>query len=414
MKVEIISIGDELLIGQVINTNASWMAQELNLSGFEVSHISIISDKKEEILESLRYAENRNDIILITGGLGPTRDDVTKHSLCEYFDTTLIFNEESYKNIERLFATRGYVISEINRQQAELPANCKALLNSQGTAPGMLFERNGKVFIAMPGVPFEMKMLMTIHVIPELISRFNAPSIVHRTINTTGIGESALAEEIKEWELSLPEYIKLAYLPSPGMVRLRLSGIGENQLSLVNEISLLENKLQKIIPQYIFGYDSETIEEVLGKALCDNDLTICTAESCTGGYIAHRITSVSGSSRYFKGSVIAYSNDIKTNILKIPNKTIEKHGAVSREVVTLMAENIRKLMKCNISVAVSGIAGPEGGTPDKPVGTVWIAISTENETQAFQFVFGDNRERNIIRTGAAAMHLVLKEINKIK
>lgn len=413
MKVEIINIGDELLIGQIVNTNASWMAQELNEAGFEVGRISVVHDTREDILSSLVNAESRADIILLTGGLGPTRDDITKHTLCEYFNTTLVFHEESYKNVERHFAVHGMAVSELNRQQAELPANCKPLLNEQGTAPGMLFEKNGKVFISMPGVPFEMKILMTVHVIPELIARFKVSSIVHRTINTTGIGESALAEKIKEWELSLPEQIKLAYLPSPGIVRLRLSGKEKDREILTKEIFSFEKKLKKIIPEFIFGYENETLEEVAGKLLVKNNLTVCTAESCTGGYIAHRITSVSGSSRYFKGSVIAYSNEIKNSILQVPYQTIEKYGAVSSEVVSLMAENVRQLLKCDVSVAVSGIAGPEGGSPEKPVGTVWIAIATKKETKTFHFIFGDNRERNIIRTGNAAMHMMLREIEKI-
>jgi nicotinamide-nucleotide amidase len=414
MKAEIINIGDELLIGQVVNTNASWMAQELNLSGFEVSRVVVIHDKREDILDALNTAAAHADIILLSGGLGPTSDDITKQTLCEYFDTKLIFHEASYKNIERLFGSRGIVISEINRQQAELPENCKPLLNSQGTAPGMLFEKNGKVFISLPGVPFEMKMLMTVQVIPELIERFKATEIIHRTINTTGIGESSLADEIKEWESSLPEYIKLAYLPAPGIVRLRLSGQGADRDNLIKEIAFYEKKLQKIIPEYIFGYDDETLEVVLGKLLIEKNLTISTAESCTGGYIAHRITSVSGSSRYFKGSIVAYSNEIKNSILSVPFNTIEKYGAVSSEVVSLMAEKARQLLNSDVSIAVSGIAGPEGGTPEKPVGTVWIAIATNNGTNTFQYLFGDNRERNIIRTGAAAMHLMIREIKKNK
>lgn len=414
MKVEIISIGDELLIGQVVNTNASWMAQELNLAGFKVSRVTSISDRSEEITKTIRAAESRCDVILITGGLGPTNDDITKKTLCKYFNTKLVFHEESYKNIVRVFSTRGNVISEVNRQQAEIPENCKPLLNSQGTAPGMLFEENGKVYVSMPGVPFEMKILMTVHVIPELISRFKPVSIIHRTINTTGIGESALAEMIQTWELSLPAHIKLAYLPSPGLVRLRMSGEGNDKIQLQKEIANLEKKLLKIIPQYVFGFDDQTLEQVLGSLLSDSDLTISTAESCTGGYIAHRITSVSGSSRYFKGSVIAYSNDIKNALLHVPFKVIEKYGAVSAEVVTIMAENARKLLKTDFSVAVSGIAGPEGGTDEKPVGTVWIAISSAKETKTFHRIYSHNRERNIICTGALAMHFLINEIKNSK
>lgn len=410
MKVEIINIGDELLIGQVINTNASWMSQQLSFSGFDVCRVVVIPDKREDILDALNSATSRADIILLSGGLGPTRDDITKYTLCEYFNTRLVFHEESYKNIERIFAARGMAVSELNRQQAEVPEKCIPILNVQGTAPGMLFEQNGKIFISLPGVPFEMKKLMSDYVIPELSTRFNLPAIIHHTINTEGIAESTLADTIKEWELSLPGHMHLAYLPSPGIVRLRITGVGPDKEVLITEIASFEEKLGKIIPEYIYSYNDEALEEVLGKALLNKGYSLCTAESCTGGYIAHRITSVPGSSRYFKGSVVAYSNEIKNSVLDIPLEILEKHGAVSREVVSLMAENARKLLKSDVAVAVSGIAGPDGGTPEKPVGTVWAAVSSPKGTFEKKFLFGDNRERNIVRTGNSALHLILKNI----
>jgi nicotinamide-nucleotide amidase len=411
MHAEIITIGDELLIGQVVDTNSAWMATLLNQHGIKVHQITSVSDNREHIIEALTATAKRADIILITGGLGPTRDDITKSTLCDYFKVGLRFDAEAYKDVEHLFKIRGREVTEINKKQAELPANCIALRNKNGTAPGMWFEDKGKVYVSMPGVPYEMKALMTDEVIPRLKKKFTLPVILHKTVLTQGIGESMLAERIEKWEDSLAEHnIKLAYLPSAGMVRLRLSvsGTDENKLK-----QIIDQKVKELLPlaeSYIYGYDNDTLESVVGKLLKEKNKTVSTAESCTGGYIGHLITTVPGSSDYFKGSVVAYANEIKENILGVKAETIEKHGAVSQQVVEEMATGICKKFNTDYSVAVSGIAGPTGGTPDKPVGTVWIAVKSPKNLVSKKFLFGDNRERNIQVTGLTALNMLRKEI----
>ena len=409
MNVEIISIGDELLIGQVVNTNASWMATELNLSGFNVNKITTISDNKQVIIQSIDEAFSSSDIILITGGLGPTNDDITKYTLCEYFESKLIFNQESYENINNLFAARGFVMTELNRKQAEVPDKCKVIINNNGTAPGMWFEKDGKILISMPGVPFEMKAMMSDIIIPEL-TKNNKSKIVHKTILTTGAGESFLADLIKDWETELPNHIKLAYLPHAGVVRLRLSAYGFDANKLEEEIAINIHKLNKLIPDLIFGYDDETLQSVIGKLLKAKGKTLATAESCTGGYIAHLITSIAGSSEYFKGSIISYANEIKTDVLGVREDTIQKFGAVSKETVTEMALGAIALLKTNYSIAVSGIAGPDGGTDDKPVGTVWIAIADGQNVISKKFQLGNNRGRNIELASNAALNMLRKAL----
>ncbi|MEI6822535.1 MAG: competence/damage-inducible protein A [Bacteroidota bacterium] len=411
MNVEIISIGDELLIGQVVNTNASWMATELNLSGFNVNKISTISDKKQAIIQSIDEAFASSDIILITGGLGPTNDDITKYTLCEYFDSKLIFNEESYENINRLFATRGFVITELNRKQAEVPDKCKVIINKNGTAPGMWFQKDGKVLVSMPGVPFEMKAMMSESVIPEL-TKNNKSKIVHHTILTTGAGESFLADLIKDWEAELPEHINLAYLPQAGIVRLRLSAYGFDKNKLEEEIALYHQKLNKLIPDLIFGYDDDTLQSVIGKILKAKSKTLATAESCTGGYIAHLITSIAGSSDYFKGSVVSYANEIKTDVLGVKQDTLINYGAVSEQTVAEMAFGAIALLKTDYAIAISGIAGPDGGTNEKPVGTVWIAIAYGQNVSTKKFQFGNHRGRNIELASNAALNILRKELLK--
>ena len=411
MNVEIISIGDELLIGQVVNTNASWMATELNLSGFNVNKISTISDKKQAIIQSIDEAFASSDIILITGGLGPTNDDITKYTLCEYFDSKLIFNEESYENINRLFATRGFVITELNRKQAEVPDKCKVIINKNGTAPGMWFQKDGKVLVSMPGVPFEMKAMMSESVIPEL-TKNNKSKIVHHTILTTGAGESFLADLIKDWEAELPEHINLAYLPQAGIVRLRLSAYGFDKNKLEEEIALYHQKLNKLIPDLIFGYDDDTLQSVIGKILKAKSKTLATAESCTGGYIAHLITSIAGSSDYFKGSVVSYANEIKTDVLGVKQDTLINYGAVSEQTVAEMSFGAIALLKTDYAIAISGIAGPDGGTNEKPVGTVWIAIAYGQNVSTKKFQFGNHRGRNIELASNAALNILRKELLK--
>jgi len=406
MKAEIINIGDELLIGQVVNTNASWMAAQLDKAGISVVQTTTIADDDKAIKNALDQAFKRAGVVLISGGLGPTKDDITKKTLAEYFDSKLIFHEPTYEQVKKIFSARKFPVSEVNRQQAIIPEKCKLLFNKNGTAPGMWFEQDGKVAVSMPGVPFEMKEMMQEQVIPAIISHFRMDAIVHKTVMTTGMPESLLAEQIKEWENNLPSYIKLAYLPQPGIVRLRLSGRGEDRQKLETEIQWQVEKLKILIPEIIFGYDDVSLEEVIGQLLLKNKKTMSTAESCTGGYVAHLITSIPGSSGYFEGSVVSYSNRMKTDLLGVSPETLEKHGAVSCEVVTAMAEGARAKLKTDYSLAVSGIAGPDGGTEEKPVGTVWLALAGPEETETRLFHFGEHRGRNIRRSALAALNML--------
>jgi len=410
MTAEIISIGDELLIGQVINTNASWIAEQLNQAGITVYQVTTISDKREHILTTLRDAGKRVDIILLTGGLGPTKDDITKETLCEYFGSRLVFNESIFEGIKKLFGKRGFKISELNRKQAFVPENCIPVKNNAGTAPGMWFEKDGKIYVSMPGVPYEMKPMISDFVIPEIRKRFKVGSILHKTVLTQGWPESKLAAKIESWEEGLPENIKLAYLPSPGSVRLRLTATGNEKSTLEKQVRQEIEKLEKIIPGAIFGYDEDELHVITGKLLRDKNQTISTAESCTGGYIAHLITSVAGSSDYFKGSVVAYANEIKQHVLGVKEKSLIDFGAVSEAVVKEMAEGVRQKFNTGYAIATSGIAGPGGGTKEKPVGTTWIAVATPDKTIARHFLFGEHRERNIRKTALTALNMLRKEI----
>ncbi|MBU2650537.1 MAG: competence/damage-inducible protein A [Bacteroidetes bacterium] len=410
---EIINIGDELLIGQVINTNASWLGEQLNLAGIRVEKMTVVADNHQAIMQSLKDAAAGNaEIILITGGLGPTRDDITKKVLCEFFDTRLVYHEDTMQNIVNLFAGRFLKIRESNRQQAEIPENCIPLPNYNGTAPGMWFEKDGKIFVSMPGVPFEMKPIVLEQVIPRLAERPGISVIIHKTILTQGMGESMIAEKIVSWEDRLPEHMKLAYLPQPGIVRLRISAAGDDKVILEKEVEEQVEKLKHFIPDIIFGYGQDTLESVTGNLLKEKGFTLSSAESCTGGYIAHLITSVPGSSAYFKGSIIAYSNEIKTSELGVPEDVLLNYGAVSQETVLIMASNIRKKLRTDFAIAVSGIAGPDGGTPSKPVGTTWIAVAGPAGETSRHFLMGENRERNIRKAALAALDMLRKEILK--
>ncbi len=411
MLAEIITIGDEILIGQIVDTNSAWMGTVLNENGIKVHQISSVSDNREHILKALKEASERVDIILITGGLGPTRDDITKHTLCEYFNTKLRLDESVLEDVTALFRKFGRDVTPINHKQAEIPENCIPLHNKNGTAPGMWFEEKGKIYASMPGVPFEMKALMTDDVIPRLKKKFTLPIIIHKNVLTQGIGESVLSEKISDWETSLAkEDIKLAYLPSSSMVRLRLSIQGADAKVMQEKIDRKIKELNKIAGQHIFGYDDETLEGIIGEQLKKRKQTVSTAESCTGGYIAHRLTSVAGSSEYFTGAVVSYSYEIKTTELGVSEEILKMHGAVSQPVVEQMASAVRIKMKTDYSIAASGIAGPGGGTVDKPVGTVWIAIATPTKVFSKCFQFGGNRERNIIVTGLTALNMLRKEI----
>lgn len=411
---EIITIGDEILIGQIVDTNSAWMGQELNRAGIKVKQITSVSDDKEHILTALKEASARASIVLITGGLGPTKDDITKTTLAEYFNVGWKFDDMAYKNVQRVFEARGRSVSDLNKKQAEVPVNCIVLNNLKGTAPGMWFEEQGVVYISMPGVPYEMKYLMEHEVIPRLRSKFKTPAIIHRTVLTQGIGESFLSEKIAGWEDALPPHLKLAYLPSPGTVRLRLSGSGNNFEALFNEINERIEDLMPLIEEYVYGFEDATLEDIVGKLLKSKHKTLSTAESCTGGYISHLITGIPGCSAYYKGSVIAYSYDIKTSELGVSEETLESQGAVSEATVREMAKGVRLKLNTDYSIACSGIAGPDGGTPDKPVGTVWIAVSSATQTLARKVQLGDNRQRVIRETALHALNdlrkLLLQEL----
>jgi nicotinamide-nucleotide amidase len=408
--VEIITIGDEILIGQIVDTNSAWMAVELNKAGFELAQITSVHDNADHIVESLEMALQRAEVVLFTGGIGPTNDDITKQTLAKYFNTKLVFDESVIRNIEQLFANRpGLVINELTYAQAMVPENCTVIQNVVGTAPLTWFEQEGKVIVSMPGVPYEMKNAMSAEIIPRLQQYFKTPSLLHKTVQVYGIGESALALKIADWENDLPGEISLAYLPNYGVVKLRLSGSSEDILSLEFSMNQQVDKLSQILGSSIIAYEDIPVENLIGNLLKSKGLIVATAESCTGGHIAHRFTSISGSSEFFKGSVVAYSNEVKTSVLQVSADDLDKYGAVSQEVVEQMAIGVRRLLKSDVAIATSGIAGPTGGTIDKPVGTVWISVSSEELIISKEFRFGALREQNIQRATQAAL-LLLKEI----
>lgn len=406
MNAHIITIGDELLIGQVVDTNSAWIAQRLDGIGIKTLQITSVQDYAPQIQEALEAAVGNCNVVLITGGLGPTKDDITKPTLARFFNSDLVIHQPTLENISRLFKNRGLELTELNMKQAMVPQNCSVIINEVGTAPGMWFEKNGTIVVSMPGVPFEMKSMMENHILPQLSQMINGKVILHKTVLTHGIGESFLSDLISNWEDELPANIRLAYLPSPGMVRLRLTATGEYKASVQLAIETEIEKLSKLIPQYIWGFDDDTMEALVGRMLLEKNAWVATAESCTGGYVAHRLTSVPGSSAYFKGSVVAYSNEIKEKLLGVSPELLISMGAVSGQVVSLMAENCRHALNADYAIAVSGIAGPGGGTDEKPVGTVWVAVAGPHKTTQRLFLFGDNRERNIIRTGFSALNML--------
>ena len=410
MKTEIITIGDEILIGQIVDTNSAWMGQQLNLNGIEVYQVTSVHDNHAHIIKALAEAEKNVDLVLITGGLGPTKDDITKDCLCEYFGTELVYYPEVFEYIQSLLTSRNVTINQLNRDQALMPASCTILQNSAGTASGMWFEQNGTIFVSMPGVPFEMEAIMTEEVFPRLIKRGIMQSIVHKTILTYGLAESMLAEKIERWESALPDYIKLAYLPSALTVRLRLSAYGTDKSMLAAQIDQQVQELLKIIPEYVFGFDDDNMALIIGRMLVKFCHTLAVAESCTGGNIAHSITSNAGSSEYFKGGVVAYSNEIKSKLLKVPSSMIETYGAVSQQVAESMAVGAQNALNADFSIATTGIAGPDGGSTDKPIGTVWIAVAGPSGVKSEKFIFRHNRERNIIRSTQSALDLLRKLI----
>lgn len=406
--VEIITIGDEILYGQTLDTNSHWISQELNTIGARVIRKSTIGDKREQILTALSEAGSRASIILITGGLGPTKDDITKTTLAEYFESPVELNPQALKEVSAYFESRGRTMNALNRAQAELPVKCQMISNAAGTAPGMWFEEGGKVFVSMPGVPHEMKTMMLEQVIPHLKEKFDLPVIMHRMIKTVGVGESSLADIIADWEDNLPSHIRLAYLPDLGEVKLRLTAVGDTYAQLEQAIDTQVQQLLPLIGDYVYGSGNITLEEAIGKLLLNKQKTIALAESCTGGYIAHAITRIPGSSRYFQGGVIPYHNEFKVNVLGVQEATLMEHGAVSEPTVEQMANRVRKLMRADIGLASSGIAGPDGGTEDKPVGTVWIAMADGEQTLTQKLSLTKNRLINIELTTVAVLNMLRK------
>jgi nicotinamide-nucleotide amidase len=412
MLAEIITIGDEILIGQIVDTNSAWMGQKLNEIGVRVKQITSISDQREDILEALDAARKRAHIVITTGGLGPTKDDVTKKTLAEYFEVGFRQDTETLENVKQIFARFKAPLLEVNIAQADVPENCIVLPNKNGTAPGMWFEDNQHVVVSLPGVPFEMQYLMEEEVLPRLQKHFYLPQIVHHTMLTAGIGESFLAEKIASVEEILPKHIKLAYLPKLGQVRLRLSAYGDNKADLMQEVQLIASDIKKLIGAYLVTDSDTPIEKVILDFMEARDLKLAIAESCTGGYLAHQFTQHPGCSTVFDGSAVAYSYDMKESMLGVKHETLTQHGAVSSEVVEEMALGVIDRYAADYSVAISGIAGPGGGMPEKPVGTVWIAVANKTRIISKKFQFGNKRRENIERSAVNALimlHNLLKE-----
>lgn len=410
MKAEIITIGDEILIGQIVDTNSAWIAEQFNIHGIEIFQITSVHDDKKHILEAIQNAAKKVDIVALTGGLGPTKDDITKNTLCEYFGSKLVLHEPTLEHIKNRFVKRNIDINKLNRDQALVPDNCTVLYNHVGTAPGMWFEKDDTIFVSLPGVPFEMKYIIENEVLPRLEKTGKTKAIYHKTILTQGIPESMLAIRIEDFENNLPANVKLAYLPSPMSVRLRLSATGDDKNELEKLVEAEAEKLQQIIPEAIYGYGNETMAEAIGKMLLPQRKTLAVAESCTGGLVSHLVTSVPGCSAWYKGSVTAYSNQVKEKILGVKTETLINFGAVSEETACEMATGAKKVLNADFAVATTGIAGPDGGTPEKPVGTVWIAVATDKTVKAKKFTFGDNRERNILRSGQTALQFLRQVI----
>ncbi len=412
MRVEVIAIGDELLIGQTINTNASWMGQVLSMNGATVQYATVIQDDEEAIIDAVDRAMSRVDVVLMTGGLGPTKDDITKHTLCKYFNTELEINQEVLAKIQAFFDARGKEMLDVNIQQAALPVDSTILINDQGTASGMWFEKNDTILISMPGVPYEMKHLLVDRALPLLRERFEMAAIYHQTVHLQGIGESYLAEKIKDIEDDIRAAgIGLAYLPSPGIVRLRLTS--EKTEKRKTEIEDFIKKIENRLPKHTFGRGELKLSEVLGELLSTKNATVGCVESCTAGGLSSEIVSVPGASRYFQGSIVSYSNELKEHFVGVKKDLLINFGAVSEEVVRSMAENGKRLLNVDYCLSISGIAGPDGGTEEKPVGTVWIGLATPNGVKAKCFLFGDQRDRNIRMSILSAMNLLRCELLEI-
>jgi len=406
MLAEIITIGDEILIGQIVDTNSAFIARHLNSAGIRVKQISSVSDDREHILTALAEASKRADIILITGGLGPTKDDITKKTLAAYFGVGLIENKDALENVQRIFKRlRGNdaELLDVNKQQALVPENCEIILNKNGTAPGMWFNHDGKIYVSMPGVPFEMMYMIEEEVIPKLKSTLKLPFIIHKTILTAGEGESYLANRIADIEDDLPVFVKLAYLPKLGQVRLRLSAYGEDEALLKNKVNEYAARIIERVGDVVVAEEDLPLEKVIMDKLAQKGQTLSIAESCTGGYISHLFTQHAGASKVFLGGAISYSYELKESILGVKANTLAKYGAVSEQTVTEMVEGALHEFKSDYAIAVTGIAGPDGGTEDKPVGTVWIGVATVGKTQIKKFTFGSKRAQNIERSAISSL-----------
>ncbi len=414
MNANIITIGDEILIGQIVDTNSAWLAQELNLVGISVNEIITCKDDESSILSAVNRSLEQVDLVFTTGGLGPTKDDITKKTLADLFDFPMEFHEPTFKIIEYLITRHGRTLTEAHRTQALMPVGIEHLKNEMGTAPGMWFEKNGKVLISMPGVPYEMKYIVTNGAIPKVLNRFETKVIRHRTILTVGQGESKLAEIIEDFENNLAkDKVKIAYLPNIGKVRLRLSAVGENAKELDKLLDAKVAELESLIPQYIYGFEKKEFEAAFGELLKSKKVTVSTAESCTGGYVAHKITKISGASAYFHGSVVAYDNRIKENILAVNKSTLEQFGAVSEATVKEMVKGVLNVMKTDFAIAVSGIAGPTGGTAEKPVGTIWVAVGNATEIRTHKLQLSKDRMKNIEYTSTFALNFLRKMITEL-
>jgi nicotinamide-nucleotide amidase len=413
MKAEIISIGDEILIGQVVNSNAAWIGDAITGLGIQVTRTISIADDFDEIIQILMETEKRADLVFLTGGLGPTSDDITKKTLAEYFNCQLSENKEALSRIQAFLSRRKVEMNALNRAQAMLPDNCIIIPNRFGTASGMWFSRHDTQYLSLPGVPYEMESMMSGYILPRLKKKYNLPAIIHKTVLVQGIAESHLARLLENYESTLPPEVKLAYLPSPGRVRLRLTSGGEETNKVKAVVQEQVDRLIPIIPKgHFFGFEDEQLEKIVGTLLKRHKKTLAIAESCTGGKIAHMITSIPGSSNYFLGSVVAYSNLSKVEILDIQSEIINRHGAVSREVIEQMAEKVRNRFNADYSIATSGISGPDGGTPDKPVGTTWIAVASAKITKTALFNLGDHRGRNIQKASMTGLNMLRKLITE--
>ena len=410
IRAEVITIGDEILFGQITDTNTAWIGTELTSVGIRVIRKTSVGDQANAILDALRESHNRADVIIITGGLGPTKDDITKKTLCTYFGVGMVRNETALALVTGFFEKRGRAMTDINRAQADLPANATYIQNDWGTAPGMWFEYQNRVYVSLPGVPFEMKSLMTNRIIPKLLEQFKPPIIRHKMIRTVGLGESFLAERIEAWEDALPDHIRLAYLPSFGGVKLRLTNTSTDSDLIDRELAEQVAKVLPLIEKNVIGYDADELETVVGRLLVEKHLTLGVAESCTGGFVSAQITSVSGASAYFQGSVVSYSNDVKINTLGVLPETLAQFGAVSEETIRQMAEGVRRALKTDVGIATSGIAGPDGGTPDKPVGTIWIACATPHRTVTRLLKLGPYRDQNIQLTSNYVLNMLREEV----